>query len=673
MGKWRLALAAGLVLIGFPLSAARAQPAADLARMEAEVSRLEAAQAVKRLQRAYGYYVEKGFWREAADLFAKDGTMELGYDGVYVGPERIYKYIAERETFGRDGLGHGQMNIHMQLQGVVSVAPDARSAQGRWHDFTMFGHYGADCFWTDGVLENTYVKENGVWKIKSFRKFNRFMTACDEDWAKIKPAADNWATNGSRRFPHDRGPTSDYKPFPDPFGAPHHYGSPAGRKAEPAIATSDASLRPAALLLTRLKAREAIENLQGQFGYYSENSQWNEAADLFSRDATYEVGQRGVYVGRERIRKALDVLGDGGPKRGKLNNGQIMQPLIHVSADGKRGKARWRGFFQLAEPGGKGRWLDGVYENEYVLEDGLWKISKLHFYQVFEAGYEGGWEKDPIKMAGPSRELPPDRPPSVVYGSFPDVFIPPYHYMISNGTDASRPLPPAAKGPAQARVAALSRRIERLSDLAQIENLQRQYGYYVDKHMWSALPEIFTDNATLEIGGRGVFVGKERIHEYMKFLGAEGVTPGQVFNHTQLVPIVTVAPDGRTAKARWTAFIMVGVHKELSRWGYVTYENDYVKTSDGWKIKTLYAYFNFYSDYSGWGKNAQPNTKPEARLPPDRPPTVVYEMYPEIGMAPFHYAHPVTGKPTGPIKVWRREPRPEGGPPRAAPAPRGGR
>ncbi len=39
-----------------------------------------------------------------------------------------------------------------------------------------------------------------------------------------------------------------------------------------------------------------------------------------------------------------------------------------------------------------------------------------------------------------------------------------------------------------------------------------------------------------------------------------------------------------------------------------------------------------------------PNTKPEKNLPPDRPPTVVYQTYPAVGMVPYHYPNPVTGK-----------------------------
>src|SRR5688500_15945284 len=43
---------------------------------------------IKRLQRAYGYYVEEGLWDEVVNLFADNATLEIARDGVYVGKER---------------------------------------------------------------------------------------------------------------------------------------------------------------------------------------------------------------------------------------------------------------------------------------------------------------------------------------------------------------------------------------------------------------------------------------------------------------------------------------------------------------------------------------------------------------------------------------------------------
>ncbi|MGH8219008.1 MAG: nuclear transport factor 2 family protein, partial [Steroidobacteraceae bacterium] len=143
----------------------------------------------------------------------------------------------------------------------------------------------------------------------------------------------------------------------------------------------------------------------------------------------------------------------------------------------------------------------------------------------------------------------------------------------------------------------------------------------------------------------GVFVGKARILQYLTWLAPQGLVHGKIQNHIQLQPIITVAPDGRTAKGRWRWLAEVGDYRKDSRWGIGTYENEYVKERGVWKIKTLHAYFRMYTDYaSGWAKSAVPNTHPEKDLPPDRPPTVVYRTYPATFIPPYDYPNPVTGK-----------------------------
>src|SRR5690606_17591203 len=57
---------------------------AQITELTQRVERLEGTRAVKKLQRAFGYYVDRGLWGDAADLFADNGTLELGIDGVYV-------------------------------------------------------------------------------------------------------------------------------------------------------------------------------------------------------------------------------------------------------------------------------------------------------------------------------------------------------------------------------------------------------------------------------------------------------------------------------------------------------------------------------------------------------------------------------------------------------------
>ena len=200
---------------------------------------------------------------------------------------------------------------------------------------------------------------------------------------------------------------------------------------------------------------------------------------------------------------------------------------------------------------------------------------------------------------------------------------------------------------AEAKAAAerIAHTLDRLEDEHAVENLQRSYGYFVDKALWKETADLFTDDATLEIGGRGVFAGKPRVLQYYTWLQPHGLTYGQLYNHIQLQPIVSIAPDGMSAKGRWHFLAEVGEYQKQARWGFGTYENEYVKQNGVWKIKTLHGYFRMYTEYArGWGKQAVPNTHPEKELPPDQPPTVKYETYPATFIPPYHYANPVTGK-----------------------------
>jgi hypothetical protein len=199
---------------------------------------------------------------------------------------------------------------------------------------------------------------------------------------------------------------------------------------------------------------------------------------------------------------------------------------------------------------------------------------------------------------------------------------------------------------AAARLDALGKRIGLLEDANQDEIVQRAYGYFVDKAQWTQLSLLFAKDATLEIGGRGVFVGRDRVLEYMqKAFGPDGIKEGSIINHMQFQPIVDVDPDGLHAKQRMRAFVMSN-----GGWGIPLYENEYVKEDGVWKISKLHGPFTMYTSWDGWAKFATPNTRPDSFLPPpDLPPTVVYLTYPSYYIVPFHYPNPVTGKPWTPL------------------------
>ena len=197
---------------------------AEIDALTARVEKLEGTRAIKKLQRAFGFYVDRGLWPDAADLFSDDGTIEIGIDGVYLGKERIREYLM-RLHGGQEGLIYGQLNEWITLQPAVFLADDGQSATARWRDQGMLGQYKQHAEWRDGIYENTYVKEDGIWKIQSMHLYVNFVTPYEEGWARLQPGEGLVRSQASRDFPPDRGPSADYQPFPatqvPPFQALH--------------------------------------------------------------------------------------------------------------------------------------------------------------------------------------------------------------------------------------------------------------------------------------------------------------------------------------------------------------------------------------------------------------------------------------------------------------------
>jgi hypothetical protein len=196
---------------------------------------------------------------------------------------------------------------------------------------------------------------------------------------------------------------------------------------------------------------------------------------------------------------------------------------------------------------------------------------------------------------------------------------------------------------------AVGQRITRLQDLTDVEIVQNAYGYYVDKGQWRSISDLFDDDATLEIGGKGVFLGKNRVFEYMN-IGMGGGGPigpknGSLIDHQQFQCLPTIMEDGVTARARCIAFVM-----SSGGWGHNYYEDVFVKEDGVWKFKKLVGPFNMYSGYrQGWVDSVIVNTYPEKFQPyPDLPPSRIYLTYPSYHVEPFHYPNPVTGKPMPP-------------------------
>ncbi len=196
--------------------------------------------------------------------------------------------------------------------------------------------------------------------------------------------------------------------------------------------------------------------------------------------------------------------------------------------------------------------------------------------------------------------------------------------------------PDLSRAEAQAKTALA--RADRLEDQRAIERLQMIYGFYFDKKLWSEVAALFAPDGTMELDNRGVFVGPASIRRSLDVFGPQPIRTGQLMNYMQLQPVVTVAPDGRTAKGRWHAFVQTGVTGQSGEWADGVYENDYVKVGGTWAIKRLRYCQTMRTNYAqGWAKSAEPLPGVDPRYAPDRPPTGGCSAYPQISGPPLDF------------------------------------
>lgn len=405
------------------------------------------------------------------------------------------------------------------------------------------------------------------------------------------------------------------------------------------------------LEVTLLEDEHEVENLQRIFGFYIDKHQWSQAADLFADNATIEIGGSGVYVGRERVLAYLDSLGAEGPQEGVLNDHMQLQPVVHVYPDGTA-RGRWHHFSQEARFGISHHWGTGVYENEYVKENGVWKISKMQLYSTMRTPVDDGWGVTALPRTSPSENLPPDQPPSVDYQNYPAVYLVPFHY----NNPVTSPYDPIADsdvrvsgsvdaGALEMRLVELERRLGLVEDAADIERMQTIYGYYLARNQWDELTGIFAPDGTIEIAMRGVYRGAASIRRNLDLYGVQDELPGQLHNHMQYQPVVHVDPDGQTARLRSRAFSMMGTFGTQGRFMGGTYENIYQKRDGKWmlyKDQQINTYFAGTDD--GWINLMRSNPPGITESnPPDEPPTMDFQMYPKAFLPPYHYDNPVTG------------------------------
>ncbi len=146
-----------------------------------------------------------------------------------------------------------------------------------------------------------------------------------------------------------------------------------------------------------------------------------------------EIGLDGVFRGQDRVRQYFRAVGGGhaGLAPGQVNQYLQLMPVINLTADGQHAKGTWRAVILAGQPDKGAWWGEGPYENEYVKENGVWKISALHWYQTLMTAYgQGGWAKNADANGAHyvPASLAADAPPTQQYKVWPGVYVPHFHF-----------------------------------------------------------------------------------------------------------------------------------------------------------------------------------------------------------------------------------------------------
>lgn len=206
----------------------------------------------------------------------------------------------------------------------------------------------------------------------------------------------------------------------------------------------------------RIEDLNDVRKLQHSYGYYLDKCLYEEVAQLFADDSEVRF-MGGIWKGKAGVRRlyvgvfgSFFTGGKNGPVPGFLLDHPQLQDVIDIAPDRSSAKARFRSLMQAgvhvdsdSPMANWGReqgnhpwqwWEGGIYENRYVRENGVWKISLLNYNPVWHADFDKGWANTKPEYVSAYSETYPDNPngpdelDKKFLGLWPNTKTVPFHY-----------------------------------------------------------------------------------------------------------------------------------------------------------------------------------------------------------------------------------------------------
>ena len=186
-------------------------------KLEVRLTAAEDVESIKKLQRAYGYYLEHWQEEELVELFSHspEVSLEINDGGLFKGYEAVknsFNFAEHYTAYGGAKKAPGEfLHILIPLSGVVDLDPNGKTAKGRWYGFGLVAQRRAgklQAIISCGIWENEYIKEDGVWKILKLFWATTIASPLDEGWVKTP-----YLGNVHKDAPA-QGPNTHFAPLP---------------------------------------------------------------------------------------------------------------------------------------------------------------------------------------------------------------------------------------------------------------------------------------------------------------------------------------------------------------------------------------------------------------------------------------------------------------------------
>jgi hypothetical protein len=295
---------------------------------------------------------------------------------------------------GTEGLTQSILNEHPLWDTIVEVKPGGKRAIARGMEFGMLTSPSLAASWSFSVFRNTFVKQDGLWKLEDVN-ITPLITA---DWAE------GWGNGGT--------------------GPKVHYDAPAflhgSRQTQPADAAP--SLTGLTRRLARSQAWDGVENVDNSYGYFFDDLDCARMSQIHAQQGFKESPFQGFFRTPARIAEACFVAwGRTQPElRRSVSYHWQPEPVILVSHDGRSARSR-APLFQPGTSTTSRRSISGaIYINQFVLENGIWKtwdttIDEHTYSSSLTRSWSAAIPRDP--------SLPPPPPSGNIAKYPPDILL----------------------------------------------------------------------------------------------------------------------------------------------------------------------------------------------------------------------------------------------------------